>query len=382
MVFDAASLMDRACAEAGLQDYGPAPLREPLERFCHSLNREAGLSGPAAASAENMILSSLAERLRLQSWFARHPEILEQRIKAPLNVIGLPRSGTTALSQFLSKDPAMRSIRRWELSTPTPPPDETQGEDPRIAATRAAFERRDAAMPAFRTMLPVTESDPSEHNAPMNFTFMNLQLPSLYDVPSFGEWLQEADLTPGYDYLSDVLRLLQWKTPRERWNLKNPMDLFVIPQFMRVFPDALLIWAHRDPASTLASNCSLVTLVRESTGQTVDKHRLGRNLLDYLRRGVGRAMRARREHASLKIVDLYNKDLGRDPIGTIEAAYDRLGLAFSDPFRRRLEARLRERPRGQFGKHDYALEEFGLNLAEVRAAFRDYTEAFQVPLER
>jgi len=197
MAFSAASLMDRACEEVELQDYGPAPLREPLERFCQSLNREAGLSGPAAASAEDMILSTLAERLRLQSWFARHPEILDQRITAPLNVIGLPRSGTTALSQFLSEDPAMRSIRRWELSTPTPPPDETQAEDPRIAATRAAFERRDAAMPAFRTMLPVTESDPSEHNAPMNFTFMNLQLPSLYDVPSFGEWLQQRQEIDG-----------------------------------------------------------------------------------------------------------------------------------------------------------------------------------------
>jgi|KBSSwiStaDraftv2_1062776.scaffolds.fasta_scaffold07310_5 hypothetical protein len=381
MRLDAQDLMDRARKATGFTDFGDAPLLHPLEVFCRSLNEESGLDAAGLDSARTSILTTLTERLKLEDWIGRHPEILDQRIAAPVNIIGLPRSGTTALSQFLSEDPSMRSIRRWELYTPSPPPDDAIGEaDPRIAATRAAFEERDRRTPHYRSMLPVSAEDPSEHNAPMSFTFLNLQTPTLYTVPTYQAWLLEADIAPGYAYLARVLKLLQWKAPRERWNLKNPMDLFSLPAFLKVFPDARLAWLHRDPASTIGSMCSLVSAIREAGGEAVDKLSLGPRILGYLAEAVRRAMRDRAA-LSLPIVDLYNRDVGRDPVATIGDLYGRLGLPFTRSFEDHLRRRIAERPRGGFGQHRYALEAFGLTTADVRAQFLEYTETYQAPLE-
>jgi hypothetical protein len=380
MTLDADELMARARRETRLETYGEGPLAEPLDVFCRSLNDEAGLGEAAEEGVRATILAALAERLRLEDWFARHPDILQQPLAKPVNIMGLPRSGTTALQQFLSVDPDMRSIRRWELSTPTPPPDEGGPEDPRIAATAAAFAERDRRFPHFRSMLPLAATDPSEHNWPMNLTFTNVQMATIYDAPSYERWMFETDITFGYAYLVRVLKLLQWKTPRARWNLKNPMDIFFLPAFTHAFPGSLLVWLHRDPVSTLGSSCSLIATMREFTHQEVDRERLGRHLLDFLARGVRRAMRDR-DRLRLPIIDLYNRDVAADPIASIGALYEKLGLTFTGAFEAQLRARMADRPRGQFGRHTYDLKDFGLSVAEVRQRFGDYTDRFEIPLE-
>ena len=53
-------------------------------------------------------------------------------IDAPLIGLGLPRTGSTALSMLLAQDPDVRYLRRWESSQPCPPPSTVQGIDPRI----------------------------------------------------------------------------------------------------------------------------------------------------------------------------------------------------------------------------------------------------------
>ncbi len=381
MPLNTQELMDRAREATGLSEFGDAPFQEGLELFVRALNEEAGLTPAPLEGARRMLIGALQERLRIEECLRRNPEILDQRIVAPLNLLGMSRSGTTALSQFLSEDPAMRSIRRWELATPTPPPDDAIGDaDPRIAATRAAFEERDRRIPQFRTMLPISAEDPSEHNAPMAFTCLHSQWPTLYDIPSYEAWFLGKDITPGYEYLAKVLKILQWKTPRERWNLKHPMDIFTLRAFMNVFPDAILPWIHRDPVMSVGSTCSLVSIIRESSGQALDKKAFGRRILNFLHTGMMRGIRDR-EDLGLKVVDVYNQDLGRDPIGTISKLYDGLGLPFTAEYEQRLRDRMAQRPRGSHGKHSYTLEEFGLSVAEVRERFLPYTDRFKVPLE-
>jgi len=381
MALDAQQLIDEARATTRLSEFGDFPLFEPLSQFCASLNTESGMDAEHLALAGRGFVATLVERLKIEDWLRRHPEILRQQLAQPVNIIGLARSGTTALQQFLSEDPDMRSIRRWELGTPTPPPDDAVGDaDPRIAETRAAFEERDRRFPNYRAMLPVAAEDCSEHNTPMNLTFMNLQMLTLYDAPSYTAWMLAADLTPAYRYLERYLKLLQWKTPRARWNLKNPKDLFVLPAFMNAFPNAKVAWLHRDPVSTVGSACSLISTVREGMAPVQDKARYGRFMLDFLSESVRRAMRDRDAHG-LPIVDIYNRDVARDPVASIADLYGKLGIEFTAAFEGRLKDRIANRPRGQFGRHSYALEDFGLTAGEVRERFRTYTDRFQVPLE-
>jgi hypothetical protein len=177
------------------------------------------------------------------------------------------------------------------------------------------------------------------------------------------------------------LQLLQWKTPAHHWNLKNPPDLFAVEEVYAVFPDARLIWSHRDPADALSSVCSLTGTIRVSSGETIDKPALGAMQLGFQSEGVRRAMNARKKIGDEHFVDVTQSELGRDMIGTIERVCQQLQLPFTDDYRAHLVARLANRPRGEHGAHLYTLEEFGLKSTEIHHAFSAYMNRFAIPAE-
>ena len=383
-MLDPSQLKARAIEATGLSNFGSAPLGDGLDVLCHALVEQGGLNEAAAASTEKSLVGTLSERLRVEDWFARHPEILEQELAPQVLVVGLPRSGTTALSQLMSADPASRSIRRWELNQLTPPPDSSTGiPDPRIEATRAAFAARDKAMPLLKTMLPVTAEDPSEHGVILGLTFRNMHWPSLNTIPEYSDWVFGCDMDAAFEYLASVLKLLQWKSPvAGYWNLKNPVDSFAIDAIMRVFPSAPVFWMHRDPAVTIASVCSLLSAIRNSTGLEFDRAAFGAYVLEFEASVIDRAMeRLDQSPHPERVVHVYNRDLGKDSVGTLRDAYGKAGLKFAPAFEGALKQRLADRPRGGHGKHEYSASEFGLDAATIRKRFERYIDRFAVPLE-
>jgi len=380
-MLDAARLKETARQRTGLSDFGAAPMDEGLNALVASAN-ETETTPKELAAIEATILGALVERLRVEDWLARHPGTLDQEIKAPVFVVGLPRSGTTALSQFLSEDPAARSLLRWEAMNAVPPPDPAGPEDPRLAATRKAFEARDLAMPMYRVMLPVEADDPAEHSPILGLCFLNFGTSFVHHLPAYQDWLLTQDLRPGYAYLKKVLQILQSKTGAPHWNLKAPIDLFGLDALVDVFPDARLVWCHRDPASSVPSNCSLLATIREASGEVVDKLELGRMKMAVLAEGVRRALAARRKIGDHRFADVMQRDLVRDTAGTVEKLYADIGLAFTDAYRARLSRRVVDRGEKIAGKaHSYTLEEYGLSLPEIRRAFGPYLDRFRPPLE-
>ncbi len=376
MPLDADCLKSAARDRTGLTDFGDAPIDEGLGVLVASVNATETTPKELAA-VESTILGALIERLRIEDWIARHPEVLSQEIKAPVFVVGLPRSGTTALSQFLAEDPAARSLLRWELLNAIPPPDPAGPEDPRLAATRKAFEARDLAMPMYRSMLPVNAEDPAEHSPILGLTFQNIGTSLVHHAPAYQDWVLRQDLRPGYAYLKKVLQILQSKTGASHWNLKAPLDIFGLDALVEVFPDARLVWCHRDPASSIPSNCSLLAMIREASGEHVDRVELGRMKMAAFAEGMRRALAARAAIGDHRFADVVQRELVRDTVGTIERLYGQIGLDFSDAYRTRLTERVASRNEVMAGKvHRYALEDFGLSLAEIRLEFADYLGRF------
>src|SRR5260370_12758428 len=105
-------MVDEAVAEAsgqtGLDNFGPDGCREGLAVLCESINAEARLNEVGEAAVRNTVVSSLGNRLRVVDWIRRHPEVGEERIEAPIVVIGMFRAGTTFLSQLFDQDPRNR----------------------------------------------------------------------------------------------------------------------------------------------------------------------------------------------------------------------------------------------------------------------------------
>src|SRR5262245_60481332 len=91
------ALLDKARAATGLDNFGDDGFREGLERLVDAADREARLNQAGRASLDGQCVLLLMHRLQIEDWYSRHPEIDQQAIVAPLVVLGLPRTGSSAL---------------------------------------------------------------------------------------------------------------------------------------------------------------------------------------------------------------------------------------------------------------------------------------------
>jgi hypothetical protein len=376
-MLNADDLMEEAARQTGLTDYGDFPLREGMDVFCRSLNVEAMLTPAGMSAVREEILETLVQRLKIEDFYRAHPDTDLQEVIAPLMVTGLPRGGTTALSQMLSKDPALRSIKRWEANWPSPPSSSDPSVvDPRAADMARILQKRLEVTPEYQTMLQVEANDPTEHYCFLRLSFQSPHLAGFYNTPSYGEWVLGCEMEPAYRYVLRVLKLLQVGHKQKRWNLKHPQDLYHMKAVAAAFPDAIFIWNHRDPLNTVPSVASLIVTLRRPNSDRIDKPAIGRLEVERCRLLVQRGMDYRGSPGAKPFADVYNRDILRDPSGTIRVLYDRIGLAYSDAFDRALNERNRVLPKGKFGKHVYTLDEFGLDPAEVDKALHFYTSAF------
>lgn len=380
MILDPIKLKDMAVTRTGLSAFGTAPLDEGLAIYCAALAHEAELSEHGMMVAAESIISTLSERLQVEDALSRNPAILDRPLGSLLMIVGIPRTGTTALSQYIAEDPRARSILRWEareLVRQHAGPNHT--EDPRIERARASFATRNREQPWLQSVLPVDYNDPAEHGPMLGLTFLNLQLPVRYHVPSYATWLSEQDLTPAYRYLEKVLKLLQSQSPGQFWNLKNPPDLFALDVIHKVFPDARFIWTHRDPVDSIGSVCSLAAALRRSAGAAVSERGIGDSLSSFWATGVQRAMQARERMGEDRFFDINQRDLSAAGISTIQCLYADLDIPFSQEYRVKLERRLFEKPAGRHGKHSYVLSDFGLDPTALRGKFAAYIDRFAGP---
>ncbi|MBY0279943.1 sulfotransferase [Candidatus Binatia bacterium] len=381
MALDAALLLDGARVATGLDDFGDPTFRDGLEVLLGALADEARLNEIGVLAHEAALGGYLQQRLRIEDWYRRHPDIGRQEIGGPLFVTGLPRTGTTALSHLLAADPDTRSLAMWESQEPTPPPERaTYATDPRIAAAdaRNAFFRGD---PDFLRMYDGTATSPTENIDLLGQHFATQHFEGMAHVPSYIRWWLDHDMIPAYRHHARVLRLLQWRCPPTRWFLKSPPDLCHLDAFTAVYPNARIVWTHRDPAKVLASVCKLIFIVRRMQTDQVDLHQLGREQLALWAEAVRRALAFRRAAGETRFADVFMDDLVADPLATVARLYDRVGLPFTSGAESAMRAWASEHPQHKHGAMPYTLEEFGLTLDEVRAAFADYTRHFAVRLE-
>lgn len=380
-VFDPERLCAAARAETGLADFGDPTFREGLSHLCEALPG-GGLSALGVRAWQGQIHNYLVQRLRIEDWYARHPEIERVAITAPVWITGLPRTGTTALSNLLAADPAARSLRSWESAQPTPPPESaTEHSDPRIAIADAGIAAIKALAPELVKMHDDTGTSPAENIDLLGQHFCTQHFEGQAELPGYTAWWLGCDMVPAYHHHRRVLKLLQWRCPPERWNLKNPPDLANLPAVRAVYPDVRLIWTHRDPIQVLPSVCSIIATVRGAFCSRIDKKALGRAQLELWSESMRRALAYREQIGDAAFADVRMDDVVARPLPTLGRLYERLGLPFTREAEARMRAWLASNPQGRHGAHRPDPADFGLELGDVRKAFRDYTDRFEIRLE-
>jgi hypothetical protein len=376
----AAQLMQRAQVAASLQDFGEDSFREGLEILVSAVDREARLTERGRAGFEMQMVDVLTNRLQVEHWYRLHPEIDEQEIVAPLIGLGLPRTGSSALSCMLAEDPAVRSIRNWEANTPCPPPEAaTELTDPRIAVAIKTIARRNEMFPRKLTMLPSSPTAPTECQSYMGYDFKSQLFQAMWQIPSYTEWLNyKADLVPTYRYVKRVLKLLQWHCPPTRWRLKNPSNIVFIRALDQVFPDARYYMTHRDVGKVIPSVADLYYEFMQASSDDVDKGYLGASNTEWCLLGMKRMIEFRDAGNNHRFFDVQFTAFQKDPLTAIAGLYDFLGEELTAQARARMLAWRESTPRDKHGEHTYDAADFKIDLKQVREKFRFYSERFNV----
>jgi len=381
-------LLARAQAATSLQDFGEDSFREGLEILVAAVDTEARLNERGKAALDAQIADLLSNRLKVEHWYSLHPEIDEQQIVTPLIGLGLPRTGSTALSCLLAEDPDARSIRGWEARSPCPPPQTaTQLTDPRIEVSQRAMQQRDRLFPRMKTMVPSSASSPTECQNFMGYDFKSQIFQPFAQIPTYIEWLNhEADLVPTYRYVKRVLKLLQWRCPPLRWRLKNPGHMLFIDALVKVFPDACFWMTHRDITAVIPSVADLYFEMTRAFSDDVDKAFLGRLNVDIWELGLRRLIAfrdapratAREEDRNRRFFDVHFAPFQRDPFPVMAQLYHFLGEELTDETLTRMRVWRQNTPRDKHGAHSYEPADFGIEPSALRDRFRFYSDRFKV----
>jgi hypothetical protein len=376
------ALIAKAVKRAGCNDFGDMSFHEGLDRLLASFENEANLNMLGRLIAQGTMVERLYSRLKLVEWRKQHPAVAEQEIRKPLFILGLPRTGTTILHALLDVDPANRSPLFWEVEYPVPPatPDNWLT-DPRIAKVDKSLEQFLQLCPGITAVHAMEARLPQECVAILAMDMMAEQYHCMFDVPGYAGWLIEQPKTYSLKFHRQFLQHLQsGGVTGERWLLKSPCHLHLIPQLLEAYPDANIIQTHRDPIAVCTSMSSLTAMLRGVGSDAIDLKAIGKQQLDWWGNMLGRSLEHRKqlEHRSGQFFDLKMSETVADPLGAVERIYDFFGYELPPSVKTDMEAFMKNNPRDKHGSHTYKAEDFGIAPEKDRARFADYCAYFGI----
>jgi len=369
-------LLSEAVAQGGHADFGPGDFRDGLAVLLDSLEDDGDLHPETDDAVIGDLRRRLVNRLEVEAWYAEHPEVEDVPIRGPVDINGLPRTGTTALADMLSLDPQFRCLRGWEQTKPVPPPvAEGETEDPR----RVEFVRRHQQRSAESAAMHIFEVDATMEDTEvlgMAFHGQQMTLP----VAGYRKWWRSADLTQTYAYHRRVVKLLGSRRPPELWLFKAPHHKFHLEALARAYPEMRFVMTHRDPAKVVPSYTSLVSTIFPPADGQRDLHALGHEVSEHLC-DMRHAIDERARIGEDRFLDVQHRELVADPRGTIRRVYDWLNLDLTSGVELDILAWQRENTMGAKGTHRYTAEQFGLSAGQIRSDYDFYIRHFDVALE-
>jgi hypothetical protein len=371
------ALLAEARDATGLSDFGPGDFRDGLDVLLESLEHDGDLSAATDADVIGALRRRLVNRLQVEAWYRDHPEIEQLAVRAPVDINGLPRTGTTALANMMSLDAQFRSLRGWEQSQPCPPPTAAgDATDPRRLQALAEYDHMPPALEAMH-LYDVDATMEDTEVLGMAFHGQQMTLP----VYGYHAWWRAADLTATYAYHRRVVKLLQSRRPPNLWLFKAPHHKFHLEAIVHAYPDVRFVMTHRDPAKVVPSYASIVSTILPAPDGERDMHKLGREISNHLRIGMENAIAARARIGEARFIDVHHRDLAADPMGTLRRIYEELGLELSTAVEQAVRAWQDANRAGAHGVHHYTAEEYGLGNEQIRDDYDFYIRRFDVAVE-
>jgi Sulfotransferase family len=386
--FDPDTVLADAQRKEDLTDWGPGEFDGPLRVLLADYAR-ADLNAIGTHILRSGIVHSLRMRLRAQEWIRRHPEILDERVAAPIVVVGMMRSGTTLLQRLLAADPRFVCAYGWEVVEVAPRRDhQFSGVDPRISISEAREAKSRELAPELFSIHPMYAREAEEEIVFLADAFLSHVPESGAHLANYRSWLDEQDFSPAYAYLHRMLQFLQWQKRQrgrqaQRWVLKSPAHLGYLDLLRAQFPDLHIVHMHRDPRTTIASGASLNATLHAMHADTVDLDRVGAQWLQRMGWTNDRAMTIRDgwEDDAARVTDIAFDDAVADPIGQVSRVYEAVGLPLTAEAETAMRRWLHERPR-EAARPPYGLATYGLRPEQVDERFTLYNKRFSDSVRR
>jgi hypothetical protein len=384
VAFDLDTLLAEASAATGLNDFGPDDFKPGLQKLIETYTTN-GFDERGIKRNRKRLVKLLQVRLRIEAAWKAHPEIRDVKITAPMLLTGLPRTGTSALLNLLSQDPAARPLKLWEGMSPDPLPVNPatgkcppESEDPRYIGMKQFYEEAHKKNPDFDKIHYTTADTPEECIHLLNHTFQDVQFGVETMMEPYGSWFQQQDHMPSYRYYADILRMLQWQRPGERWLLKTPGHMWALDCLVELFPDCSIIITHRNPLECVTSYASMMESML--IGRDFDRKQFGPVVMEYLARKMESSLKQREQISPDRIIDLQFNDFIADGVGTVKRIYEHFRMPMSADTEQRFQRYADGHPMGKHGKHDYRLDEYGLTEQQILDRFAFYIERFNIPM--
>ncbi len=383
------SLLQDAQRATGLKDFGDPRYIAPFERLLRALHDEADLNPLGQHLTRISLLRILKHRLLAEDLFQRYPEILAREIRAPVVVVGRARSGTTRLHRLLAADPGFLHLKAWETVNPVPWPEsfaarERGEDDPRVRNIEVALRAVLYLTPQVAAVHPLGAHEVEEEVGLIQHAFSSQLFELMAPLPGFAQWLAENDQSCAYEYMVKLLKLISWwrdDDPTATWVLKSPQHMQDLDALLKVFPDARLIFPHRDPVKVVGSCCSMAwnALVRDS--DRVDPVWVGTDWLAKTERMLHKTEAVRAGLPREQQLDVLYENIGRDWLGQMQRIYHFLGRELSEQAVAGMQVWLEANAQHKHGAHKYLLSDFGLATEEVEQRLGWYRQRYAIPVE-
>ncbi|HSN84577.1 MAG TPA: sulfotransferase [Polyangiales bacterium] len=356
----------------------PTPeARIALAALTQSLNEDAALNFIGKIAAWLDCTRMAATHLRIEKALRDAPAIEQTELPPPIFVLGLFRSGTTALHRLLGQDPDNRTLPHWESFDPV---HTLEGPEPRQRKLARTLMLADIVSPSIKAIHPMDAHQTDECRGMFTNVFRTPQFNVQYRVPSYLDWLLSQDAAIAYRGYRRQLQLVHHHRPHgTRFVLKDPTHTYFVDTIVEVFPNARFIFIHRDPVDTLSSICSLHAYARSVFSSDVDAEAIGAELSDsYITRLLEPAIATVDRLPAGRAVHVRSRDLSRDPIGTVAEAYCSLGLELGEEARVAMHDYMRAKRQDPSPDHLHSPRGFGLDADALYERFASYCARFDL----
>ncbi|MFC3492297.1 sulfotransferase family protein [Glycomyces rhizosphaerae] len=359
-------LVAKAERDANWSALGDEAFVEDYRRLFHAFAKMDRLTAIGWQAVQADIQLRLQNRLRIRRLHHDHPDIGREEVVAPIFVAALPRTAATLTRGVLARSANHRAPLLWEMAfTDIELPERERRE--RIKSVAALYKQLSRLAPKFHDTYGFDAEKPWDCSQLLPHGAQHLTRAIL---PDYVEWLYKRDFSIDYRHLKAALQVLQYGRPTTRWVVEASANLANFAVIREIFPDAKIVWLHRDPVTIVGSTCSLIETSMALHVRGPDLHAIGAVWLKLMATMIERARADRMKLPRDAVINVPYPQLDADARAKLPVLYEQIGTPWTQADSGRLEEVLAGPGIGRAHEHD--LSRYGLTSTDAEAAFGDY----------